>query len=143
MPRERRIDIDQLRQLVEVDGLSYHAAARELGVRHESARKAAIRSGILSPFEPRPYLELHDEAWLRQQFAAGRSVADVADELGVHATTVARARSRLGISTLRTRVDVDEVRRRLDDGQSIYEIAKALGRAYSTIWRVVDRHGLR
>ena len=47
--------------------------------------------------------ELDDAAWLDAQFAAGRSVADVATELGCTDRAVYRAATRLGVERPQSR----------------------------------------
>ena len=82
---------------------------------------------------------------MREQFDAGRSIADVADEPGVNYETVVTARSRHGIAPTRTpkrTVDVGEVRRRLEAGESMRSIGRELGHDASAISRVARRHGL-
>ena len=89
--------------------------------------------------------ELHDGDWLGTQFDAGQSIADVAAEIGVHSGTVTHARRRFGIAATRApkrTIDVDEVRRRLEAGESMAVIGRALGHTRSAISKVVRQHGL-
>ena len=91
------------------------------------------------------YPKLHDGEWLRAQFDAGRTIDDVAAEIGVHPGTVTHARRRYGIAPTRApkrTVDVDEVRRQLGAGESMGSIGRALGHTSSAISKVVRRHGM-
>lgn len=94
---------------------------------------------------PIRFPRLHDAGWLCAQFDAGRSIDDVAADIGVHRGTVVAARRRHGLSKPRAPrrpVDVDAVRHGLENGLSLGAIGRQLGHTSSAISKVVRRHGL-
>ncbi len=131
-------DRDEVRRLVE-SGLTFNETARPLewspstiqniarawgcGHRCPRGRKPSVARYSMTPTGWRPV-------------DAGRSIADVADELGVHYGTVVTARQRHGTSPTRAPkrpIDIDEVRRRLAAGESMGSIGRALGHTSSAI----------
>ena len=139
-----KVDVDELRRLVEVEGMTRNAASAVLGVSSRSAYRVAEQFGITSL--PGPTAKLDDAEWLREQDAAGPTCNELAAELGVHPCTVSMARQRYGIAPARAPrrpIDADDVRRRFEAGQSPGDIGRALGRPTSVICAVVKRLGLR
>ncbi len=128
--------------------MTHREAARVFGVSASTierrAREHSIRSRWSTDRRNKRW-QLHDGDWLREKFDSGRRIADIADELGVAYGTVVNARNQFGIGTPRApkrQIDVDEVRQRLEAGESLRAIARALGHSSSAISTVVRRHGL-
>jgi DNA invertase Pin-like site-specific DNA recombinase len=136
------VDPDELRRLLVDEGRSFSEVARLFGVSQPTVARRPRVLGIEATYTRGRRPELHEGDWLRHQFAAGRSIDDVAGEPGVTYGTVVTARQRLGISTARAPkrpIDLDEVRRRLEVGESKRSIARALGHSSSAISRAVKR----
>jgi transposase len=109
------VDPDELRRLLVDEGRSFSEVARLFGVSQPTVARRPRVLGIEATYTRGRRPELHEGDWLRHQFAAGRSIDDVAGEPGVTYGTVVTARQRLGISTARAPkrpIDGAEVRRR-------------------------------
>jgi DNA invertase Pin-like site-specific DNA recombinase len=136
------IDADVLRRLLVDEGRSFSEVARLFDTSHVTVARRARALGIEATHTRVKRPELHEGDWLRDQFAAGRGIDDVAAELGVTSGTVVHARQRLGISTARAPkrpIDLAEVHRRLEIGESKRSIGRALGHSGSAISRAVKR----
>lgn len=136
------IDSDELLRLVVDERRSFTEVAGVFGVSRMTVARRAHDLGVKSAHRNIKRPELHDAEWLRAQFDAGRTIADVAAELGVHPGTVTHARRRFGIAPTRAQrrtVDVEVVRRRLAAGESMGAIGRALGHSSSAISKVAKR----
>ncbi|HWU32212.1 MAG TPA: TniQ family protein [Marmoricola sp.] len=72
------------------NGLSIRAAAEELGLSRQSVSRTLAAQGVRLPPGRQPRFHI-DPDWLRQQYEAeGRSVADIANEIGCSTGTVRR-----------------------------------------------------
>jgi hypothetical protein len=91
---------------------------------------------------------------IRRRYEAGESLAAIGAVMGASDTTVRQAMIRAGIPTrpgpraagerrgpLR-RLDVAEIRRRWDAGETIGDIARAIGASESGVYRAIRRHGI-
>jgi transposase-like protein len=139
------LDPDELRRLLVDERRSFTEVARVFGVSGMTVARRAHDLGVESAHRRVKRPELHDGEWLRAKFDAGRTIAEVAAELGVHPDSVTHARRRFGIAPTRAprrRVDVAEVRHRLEAGESMGTIGRALGHSSSAISKVAHRHGL-
>lgn len=94
---------------------------------------------------------LDDAGWLEAQFAGGRSVVDVAGEVGVTPRAVRYAAHRVGVvlPQLRARLDrqcrledPDWLRRQRSDGVTVTELAHQLGVARHEVVRRLDECGI-
>ncbi len=135
-------DPDELRRLIVDEQWSFAAVARRFGVSDRTVGKHARKLGIEPTRTSIRRPELNEGTWLRDQFAAGRSIQEVADELGADYGTITQARRRQGISPKRAprrTPDMAEVSRRLEAGESMAAIGRALGHHSSVISRAVRR----
>lgn len=125
--------------------------ARELGVAPETVRRAMRRHGIevrdrSSGQKFRAAPELHDPDWLREQYAAGQTGAQIAALLGVSLAAVHHAMARHGIETDGSWVRRDTTRLQRPPKRAIERlwnrhgtikgVARELGAAHTTtaVW---------
>lgn len=144
--QRRGVDRATLERLVVEERKSFVESALLLSVHWRTVARKAKEYGIVSSHQRVKRDELHDAAWLAAQFADGRSIADLAEQLGVNYGTVITARRRHGIAPKRTpkrRVDVEAVRSMLDAGDSLGDIGRHLGHTSSAISKVARRYGLQ
>lgn len=97
VPFPAELTPDRLHDLVVAQGRSLYAIRADYGVTKGALLSALERDGIPVPLPGRP-AELIDEAWLRHEYLdRRRTMPEIAAELGVSPTNVARATSRYGI----------------------------------------------
>ncbi len=86
-----------------------------------------------------------------QMYLEGRSVKEIAEELGISMSTIYRLLAKKGVTLRRrkynargrlTQEELEKIRRMYLEGRSIYSIAKELGRPTSTIYYALKRMGL-
>ncbi len=133
-----------MRRLVE-QGRNFYEIADLLGSSPSTVNRTARRLGLKSSYYDEQGLRfplLHDAEWLRGRFDRGLTIQEVADEIGVSYGAVVTARQRFGLSRPRARfgaIDVDEVRRRVEAGESLSSIGRATGHSSSALSRVIRR----
>ncbi len=129
------VNDDDVRRLLE-QGRNFHEIADVLGCSSSTVLGRARRLGLRSSYyndRGQRFPALHDAEWLRGRFDRGATIAEVADEIGVSYGAVVAARQ-FGLSRPRVRsgpIDVDEVRRRLETGESLRSIGRAMGHSSS------------
>ena len=138
----RNVDDDDVRRLLE-QGRNFHEIADVLGCSPSTVHRTARRLGLRSPNDRGQRVPaLHDVEWLRGRFDRGCTIAEVAAEIGVSYGAVVTARQRFGLSRPRARlgaIDVDEVRSRLETGESLRSIGRAMGHSSSGLAQAVRR----
>ncbi len=84
-------------------------------------------------------------------YIEGRSVKEIAEELGISMSTIYRLLNKRGVKLRRRRYrskgrlseeELEEIKRMYLEGKTIYTIAKSLGRPPSTIYYALKRLGL-
>lgn len=133
-------------------GRSTTDIAAELGCTAGTVGRALKRQGIAA----RPArsalsdLRLADEAWLRGRWSEGRTLAEMATEVGCSEATVRRALSRAGITVFRP-ATVFDLYPKLGDRDwllsryetaSASEIAAEVGANHASVLAALRRHGL-
>src|SRR5687767_8999522 len=116
MPAPVHVDLERLRQLIEVDGLTARAAAVELGVSQPTALRRIRKAGIEWPRRPVYW----DRGWLLAREHDGLTIEQTARMAGVSVTAIAKARRRAGLvrpTAPKRHIDMAEVERRLAAGQ--------------------------
>jgi transposase len=143
------------------EGRSLAQIAAELGCSkqlvHAWLRAHGIPARAQTRFAQLPALA--DRAWLRERYVMqGRTIPEIAAEVGCGATTVQRALRVHGIRARAPRVAREPGRRApgadrledgawlraryLDEGMSCRQIAEELGCAKMTVYRALRRHGI-
>jgi hypothetical protein len=110
--------------------------------------------GVAGPRRDGPYggrLDVHE---IRRRYEAGESLAEIGAAMGASDTTVRNAMVRAGIPTRPGprpagerrgplhRLDVEEVPRRREAGETIKRIARAIGASESGVGRAIKREGI-
>ena len=107
------------------------------------------RRGTMQP-QPRqgirPRLDLED---ICRRTEAGQTLVEIANAIGASSTGVQRAMVRAGIPRRpkgdigrNPRLDVEEIRRRHEMGESVAVIARAIGASEMGVEKVVQRFGI-
>lgn len=141
-----------LREQYHGEGRSLRDIADELGCSDTTVYRWLGRHGIGTRSKGRAPEELRDEKWLREEYVKeGRSMREIADELGVGGSTVGFWLDEHGLPTRpRLRREVDG---RLDDpdwlreryhreGLTQEEIAEEAGCSIMTVSNRLDEHGI-
>jgi len=136
-------------------------AAPDEGPLEELAASLGVTVGdvrrMIEVAGPRPdgrYRGRLDVSEIRRRYEAGESLAEIGAAMGASDTTVRNAMVRVGIPTrpgprpagerrgpLR-RLDVEEIRRRWEAGETMVVIAKAIGASLAGVRRAMDRNGI-
>ena len=133
-------------------------AALDDGRLEELAATLAVTVGDVRPMVElaprRTYRGRLDVEEVRRRYEAGESLAAIGAAMGASDTTVRHAMVRVGIPTRPgprpagerrgplQRLDVAEIRRRYQAGETIKGIARAIGASESGVGRAMDRIGI-
>ena len=123
----------------------------ELGVTGETVLRAVRRLGlgVRRRGPQRPNTAGLTEAWLRQAYVVeGRSLSDMAAELGCCTRTISRTVALLGIEARRGRIEkllTAEVLRKLyvEEGLSTVAVGERLGCSGSSVANALSVHGIK
>jgi hypothetical protein len=125
--------------------------------REAAERERARRSRVMAeamPFSPygrpehdgrvrSPFWQMTDPAWLRREYIErGRTIDDLAAEVGCSVSTIGYHLRRQGI---RKRAEFDEEwlrRRHVHERATVAEMAVEVGVSYRVILRALHRHGI-
>lgn len=141
-------DPDWLRQQLAVRTVS--ALAAESAVTAKEVRAIAARHRVEVPVRARRvrWAQLHEPGWLAGQFGAGRSLSDIASEVGCTKSAVRRAAGDLPRRHQAERrypqlYDQSWLRDRYDrDGATTRVIAREIGCSETSVHRALQRAGL-
>ena len=161
-PKPRpRCDVDPawLRTRYHDEGRTLTDIAGELGISPSTMSALAKRQGLQVKRGPRPSQKRPKQAkprstidlqWLHREFEVnGRSLADMADEAGVTASTLRRQARRHHIGDARRRasqetsIDLDWLRHEhVDNHRTLSDMAHEIGMATSSLRRQAVKHGI-
>jgi hypothetical protein len=131
---------------VYMQGHGQEATAALVGCSREAVVHVTQEAGIVR----RPgYMPRLDLAEIRRRTEAGQTLVEIANAIGASSTGVQRAMVRAGIPRRpkggrgrKPRLDVDEIRRRRQAGESVAGIARAIGASEIGVKKVVQRWGI-
>lgn len=128
-------------------GSSVADIAAEVGCSLGAVRGAFRRNDVTPPGRRPTYPQLHDTAWLAAQADAGRSVADIAGEVGCASTTVQGAYRRAGMTPPNPPrypqlADPQWLQAQADAGCSVADIAADVGCGEAWVRTAYRRAGL-
>lgn len=142
--RRMKVDPERIAELT-LAGWTIKHIARELGCHPGTVSRHRTRLGIARVFHGPVCSDPHIAARVAMMTTAGWSAQRIADTLNCHARTVTRIRVRLGIARPHSRwLTPDEVawaERLLDDGCSISEVERTMGRAAGSLHRRFQGRG--
>jgi hypothetical protein len=153
-----RLDLEEIRRRYEA-GESIAAIGAVGGVSRTAVRDAMIRAGIPTRPGPRPAGERRgplrhlDVEEIRRRWETGETLVAIARAVGASRGGVRLAMERVGndrrsrrraLSLSKgSRLDIDEIRRRYQAGETIVGIARAVGASESGVGGAVRRCGIQ
>jgi DNA invertase Pin-like site-specific DNA recombinase len=127
-------------------GHDQEATGAVVGCSREAVVRVTREAGIVRRRRYMPRLDLEE---IRRRTEAGQTLEEIANAIGASSTGVQRAMVRAGIPRRpkggrgrKPRLDVEEIRRRRQAGESVARIARAIGASEIGVKKVVQRYGI-